>query len=127
MAISVGLISRSDILRDALSASLGARGFKVRYFESAKVLASRDAVEQMDCVILDLNGSGRRTLGSAELDPRELRSLGVTRPIVVLTDELGAPATIQTRVLRLQKPIDPLLLSHTIHQISLVTAKAAHP
>jgi FixJ family two-component response regulator len=104
---------------DAIGLLLDAHGFEVRPFDSAEAFLERDAVEHVDCLLLDIHLGG---LSGIDLQ-RRLVASGSTLPVIFITglddvatrgQALGAGC-----VAYLQKPILARLLIDAIHKGTL--------
>jgi FixJ family two-component response regulator len=101
---------------DAIGLLLDAHGFDVRAFDSAEAFLERDAVKQVDCLLLDIHLGG---LSGIELRQR-LEASGSSLPVIFMTglDDAGT----RGQALRagcaayLQKPVIARQLIDAIHK-----------
>jgi FixJ family two-component response regulator len=101
---------------DAIGLLLDAHGFEVRAFDSAEAFLQRDAVEQVDCLLLDIHLGGLSGIGLRQ----RLGASGSSLPVIFMTG-LDDAAT-REQALRvgciafLQKPVLARQLLDAIHQ-----------
>ena len=101
---------------DAIGLLLDAHGFEVRAFDSAEAFLQRDAVEQVDCLLLDIHLGGLSGIGLRQ----RLGASGSSLPVIFMTG-LDDAAT-RKQALRvgciafLQKPVLARQLLDAIHQ-----------
>jgi FixJ family two-component response regulator len=100
---------------DAIGLLLDAHGFEVRPFDSAEAFLERDAVEQLDCLLLDIHLVG---LSGIDLQ-RRLVASGSTLPVIFMTGLDDAATRGQALragcVAYLQKPVHARQLMDAIH------------
>ena len=109
---TVFLVDDEPGMRKALSRLLGAEGFKVRAFPSAKAFLDSYREDESGCLVLDI---AMPDLGGLELQER-LSHSGILLPVVFLTGRGDIPMTVQAikagAVDFLTKPVnDEALLS----------------
>ena len=101
---------------DAIGLLLDAHGFEVRPFDSAEAFLERDAVEQVDCLLLDIHLGG---LSGIDLQ-RRLVASGSTLPVIFMTglDDAGTRGQALSAgcVAYLQKPVIARQLMEAIHK-----------
>jgi len=100
---------------DAIGSLLDASGFEVRAFASAEAFLERDAVGQIDCLLLDIHLGG---LSGIDLQ-RRLVASGSTLPVIFMTGLDDAATRGQALsvgcVAYLQKPVIARQLMDAIH------------
>jgi FixJ family two-component response regulator len=114
----VAIVAAGEVMRDALTASLAARGFLVEGFESLQAFLERARHRAPFCLIVDLVGSSRETCerGAIELK-KAVRDLAPALPLVVLTSHAEMARgglTLQPNLSILVKPVAPDLLSAVV-------------
>jgi FixJ family two-component response regulator len=101
---------------DAIGLLLDAHGFEVRAFDSAEAFLGRDAVRQIDCLLLDIHLGG---LSGIDLRKR-LEASGSSLPVIFMTGLDDAATRAQALragcVAYLQKPVHARQLMDAIHK-----------
>jgi FixJ family two-component response regulator len=101
---------------DAIGLLLDAHGFEVRAFGSAEAFLERDAMEQVDCLLLDIHLGG---LSGIDLRQR-LEASGSTLPVIFMTglDDAATrgQALLAGCVAYLRKPVHARQLMDAIHK-----------
>jgi FixJ family two-component response regulator len=101
---------------DAIALLLDAHGLEVRAFDSAEAFLERDAVEQVDCLLLDIHLGG---LSGIDLRQR-LEASGSSLPVIFMTGLDDAATRAQALragcVAYLQKPVHARQLMDAIHK-----------
>jgi FixJ family two-component response regulator len=101
---------------DAIGLLLDAQGFEVRAFDSAEAFLERDAVGQIDCLLLDIHLCG---LSGIELRQR-LEVSGSSLPVIFMTGLDDAATREQALragcIAYLQKPVHARQLMDAIHK-----------
>jgi FixJ family two-component response regulator len=101
---------------DAIGLLLDAHGFEVRAFDSAEAFLQRDAVEQVDCLLLDIHLGGLSGIGLRQ----RLGASGSSLPVIFMTGLDDAATREQALrvgcIAYLQKPVLARQLLDAIHE-----------
>lgn len=104
---TVFIVDDDEGVRRGLLSMLTASGFLVETFDSAESFLASDALNRPGCAILDVRMSG---MDGLEMQ-RELRTRGISLPIIVLTGHANVPMAVaameQGAVTLLEKPAQP--------------------
>jgi FixJ family two-component response regulator len=77
----IAIVDDDSSTLDAIGLLLNAHGFEVRTFDSAEAFLERDAAEQVDCLLLDIDLGGLSGIGLR----RRLEASGSTLPVIFMT------------------------------------------
>lgn len=111
-------------MRDALTASLAARGFLVEGFESLQAFLARARQSPPFCLIVDLVGSSLETCERATVELKQaVKDSAPALPLVLLTSHAEMARgglALQPNLSILVKPVAPDLLSAVVGRALLV-------
>lgn len=112
----IGIVDDDDSILRALRRLLGSAGFRVRTFRSGEELLDREALDEIDCLVLDIHLGG---LSGFELKEK-LSAGSLSIPVIFITAHDDAPTRERARLAcavgYLRKPFDERALTGAIQK-----------
>lgn len=114
----VAVVAANQVMRDALTASLQARGFAVAVFESLEGFLGETPGDRFGCLVADLAAAARQDdeLGALAVS-EALRKRGLGLPAILLSGHARVARgglVAQPKLSVLVKPVDPALLAQLV-------------